>query len=195
MNISGVILAGGENKRFGGIVKSNIEIDGSPIISRILYVISDIFSEIIIVTNTPGEFRYLTGCKIVGDQFLKAGPLGGIHASMKSSSKDSVFIFAGDMPFLDKDIIMRQIDHFSLQTASALIPKINGKEEPLHAIYRNSLMTSLEEYLSEGKNFAVRDFLAGEKVDYFNLEESEKTIKAFTNINTPEGAKEAEIIL
>ena len=42
-NISGVILAGGENKRFDGINKSNLIIGGSSIISRIVNIISDIF--------------------------------------------------------------------------------------------------------------------------------------------------------
>ena len=106
-NISGVILAGGENKRFDGIIKSNIIIRGSSIISRIIDTISDIFEEIIIVTNTPEKFHPFNNCKIVADQFLKAGPLGGIHSAIKASSKESVFIFAGDMPFLDKKIIYK----------------------------------------------------------------------------------------
>ena len=41
------------------------------------------------------------------DEILGAGPLGGIHAAMKASSNDSIFVFAGDMPFLDKDIIIK----------------------------------------------------------------------------------------
>ena len=44
--ISGAILAGGSNKRFGGITKSNIVIDGETIISRIISTISDLFDEI-----------------------------------------------------------------------------------------------------------------------------------------------------
>jgi molybdopterin-guanine dinucleotide biosynthesis protein A len=51
--ISGVILAGGSNKRFGGITKANVVIDGETIISRIISTISDLFDEIIIVTNKP----------------------------------------------------------------------------------------------------------------------------------------------
>ena len=55
--ISGVILAGGDNKRFGGILKSNTIIGGETIISRITGTVRDLFNEIIIVTNTPAEFR------------------------------------------------------------------------------------------------------------------------------------------
>ena len=54
--ISGVILAGGSNKRFGGITKANVVIGGECIISRIISTISGLFDEIIIVTNKPEEF-------------------------------------------------------------------------------------------------------------------------------------------
>ena len=73
--ISGAILAGGSNKRFGGITKANVVIGGISIISRILSTISDLFDEVIIVTNKPEEFGEFIQYKIVNDQFLKAGPL------------------------------------------------------------------------------------------------------------------------
>ena len=82
--ISGVILAGGSNKRFGGITKANVVIDGETIISRIISTISNLFDEIIIVTNKPKEFQEFIQYKIVEDQYLKAGPLGGIHAALKA---------------------------------------------------------------------------------------------------------------
>jgi molybdopterin-guanine dinucleotide biosynthesis protein A len=190
-NISGVILAGGENKRFGGINKSNLVIGGSSIMSRIINTISDIFEEIIIVTNNPGEFHSFSHYEIVADQFTKIGPLGGIHSAIKASSKESVFIFAGDMPFVDKEIIMNQIEYFSLCTADTLIPRINDSDEPLHAIYRNSVFGLLDDYLATRKEYAIRDFLSNVNAGYMHLKESGQTRKAFTNINTPFDAEEA----
>ena len=79
--ISGGILAGGANKRFGGITKATIIVDGEKIITRMLRTIRDLFEELIIVTNTPGEFQEISGCRIIEDQYKEAGPLGGIHAA------------------------------------------------------------------------------------------------------------------
>jgi molybdopterin-guanine dinucleotide biosynthesis protein A len=189
-NISAVILAGGENKRFSGIIKSNIIIDGSTIIKRIIDTVSEIFREIIIVTNSPDEFHFYPNCRIVGDQFKKVGPLGGIHAAIEASTKKSVFIFAGDMPFLDKKIIMNQIELFSQLSSDALIPRINRSDEPLHSIYSCSIYGKLDDYLSSSTQYAIRDFLRNVKVSYMELEDSEKTKRAFTNINTPEDAEE-----
>jgi molybdopterin-guanine dinucleotide biosynthesis protein A len=184
-NISGVILAGGANKRFGGVTKANVIINGLSIISRIISVIEDLFPEIIIVTNNPDEFNEFIQCKIVVDQYLKAGPLGGIHAAFKSSSEDAIFVFAGDMPFLDKKIISDQINDFKKGEQDVLIPKVGQFIEPLHAIYRKSIMNELERFLIERKSRAVRDFLDQVNVGYFKISDTEQNKKAFTNINSP----------
>ena len=183
--ISGVILAGGANKRFGGITKSNIIINGESIISRIIGNINDFFEEIIIVTNTPSEFPEFVNCKIAVDQYLKAGPLGGIHAALKSSKQDAIFVFAGDMPFLKKEIIAEQINQFRLMEYDILIPKIGRFIEPLHSIYRISVLSDLERFITREKKRSVRDFISEMNVGYMQIQESEENKRAFTNINYP----------
>jgi molybdopterin-guanine dinucleotide biosynthesis protein A len=190
--ISGVILAGGENKRFGGITKSNILVGDSTIIFRMINTISELFEEIIIVTNTPDEFQPFRQYKIVPDQFLKIGPLGGIHAAIKNSTKESVFVFAGDMPFIDKELIIDQVECFNKSTADAVIPSMNNEIEPLHAIFHCSVFEKLDNYLATNNKYAIRDFLEIINVSYMKLPDSEKTRKAFTNINTPGEAEKAE---
>jgi molybdopterin-guanine dinucleotide biosynthesis protein A len=184
-SISGVILAGGESKRFGGITKARILIGGKSIISRMLEVIDDIFDEIVIVANNPAEFSEFDHYTITSDQFLNAGPLGGIQAAMRSSSKDAVFVFAGDMPFLDKDLIIRQINSFIEMKPYALVPQIGKYSEPLHSIYSNSLLDKLEEYLAEPGRRAVRDFYNRIDVSYLKMDPSDISVRSFTNINSP----------
>jgi molybdopterin-guanine dinucleotide biosynthesis protein A len=184
-SISGVILAGGTNKRFGGITKSNVVVGGKTIISRMISTIGDLFDDIIIVTNKPEEFREYTQYKIVEDQYLKAGPLGGIHSALEESSEDAIFVFAGDMPFLNKAIITNQINEFNNTEHDILIPEVDQFIEPLHAIYRKSVLNDLERFLSAGKSRAVRDFLREVNVGYLQIPKTEKTEKAFANINSP----------
>jgi len=191
--ISGVILAGGTNKRFGGITKANIVIGGKTIISSIICAIKDLFSEIIIVTNTPSEFRDYIQYKIIKDQYSESGPLGGIHAALKSSSEDAIFVFAGDMPFLNKEIIVEQINEFRKAGYDVLIPKVDQFIEPLHAIYRKSVLKDLERFMFEGKTWAVRDFLLEVNVGYLQIPKTETSNLAFTNINSPSDI--AKIIL
>jgi molybdopterin-guanine dinucleotide biosynthesis protein A len=193
--ISGVILAGGANTRFNNLTKSNIVINGKTIISRIIHALSGIFDEIIIVTNTPEEFKEYSIYKIVGDQFLKIGPLGGIHAALKASTKEAIFVFAGDMPLLDEKYILQQINFYKDNYCDILIPKISQRIEPLHAIYNISLIDTLESYLTGSHDFAVRDFFKTVNVTYLQLEESVETKNAFTNINSPSDIPLVEKIL
>ena len=183
-SISGVILAGGSATRLGGIIKSKIMVAGETILSRMIRVMEEVFDEIIIVTNTPREFENFRHYKIVSDIFLKKGPLGGIHAAIENSSKDAVFVFAGDMPYINRKIIEDQIKKYNEEGSDALVPMIDNYIEPLHAIYSVTVQTQLTEYLKDS-DFAVRHFLKNLNTSYMQMVNNEETRLAFRNINTP----------
>lgn len=184
-DISGVVLAGGANSRFGGKTKSNEIIGNERIITSILKAIRPVFNELIIVTNNPEEFSDITGCVFTGDLFLRKGPLGGIHAAMKVSSGEAMFVFAGDMPFLNQELILSQARDFVDDPADALIPIVKEYPEPLHSIYSKSLCGKLEDLLGNGTDYTIRNFLKTLSVRYFKVPDTEKFVKSFTNINTP----------
>ncbi len=183
--ISGVILAGGAGKRFKGLIKPKIVVDGTSIISRILSVIADLFDDIILVTDKQEEFDEFHSCMIISDEIPNTGPLGGIHAAMKNTSGKCLFVFAGDMPFLDKGIIIEMIRAYDPLKYDALVPRVGKNTEPLHSIYNTSLAESLEIFLKGDGDHAARDFINTLNVCYHELDATERTRKAFTNINSP----------
>jgi molybdopterin-guanine dinucleotide biosynthesis protein A len=187
-NISAAIIAGGAGSRTGGKLKAKLLINGEAIISRTIKTLREVFKEIIIVTNAPEEFTEFRECLITADQFTGAGPLGGIHAAMKVSSGQSLFVFAGDMPFLKSTLILNQISYAGKIQADAVIPELRGEIEPLHGIYMTHLVEKLEYYISSGEDLALRSFLSTIKVAYYKPEISDEVLKAFVNINTPEDA-------
>jgi molybdopterin-guanine dinucleotide biosynthesis protein A len=193
--ITGVILAGGENRRFGGRIKSLIHINGQPLISLILSQIEDLFDEIIIVTNTPDRFSEFVSCRLTGDQFRGKGPLGGIHAGMTASSSQAVFVFAGDMPLLNRNIIKQQIKLFLESSNDIIIPRTGEYIEPLHSIYRKSALQGLERFLTGNHDMAVKAFIEESDVRYLDLEDSEETRIAFKNVNLQEDIADVEKIL
>ena len=184
-NISAVILAGGASKRFDGTVKPKIIINGKMIITRILETIGELFDEIIIVTNTPEEYQNFTNCRLAGDHFLNKGPLSGIHSAMFESAKEALFVFAGDMPLIEKDYIIRQVNYYNRSNCDIIIPQIDDNIEPLHGIYRNSLRNILEEYLKGDNDYAIREFFKVTEVCFMKIEGCEKSRNAFSNINSP----------
>jgi molybdopterin-guanine dinucleotide biosynthesis protein A len=184
-NISAAILAGGRGKRFNGINKSKIVIDGKTIISRIIETLDNTFEEIIIVSNIPSEFKEFSNCNVIRDQFLNRGPLSGIHSALKNTACEALFIVAGDMPFLRKEIIDKQIDYFNKINCDILVPKIDKFIEPLHGIYRKSIVLKLEEFLEQGNNYAIHEFFKIVNMQYLDFGRSEESKRAFTNINSP----------
>jgi molybdopterin-guanine dinucleotide biosynthesis protein A len=182
-SISGVILAGGSNRRFNGLTKANLVIDGETIIAGIIKKIAGFFDEIIVVTNNREEFIQYKDVKIAGDVFLNSGPLAGIHSGLRATSRDAVFVVAGDMPLLNIHIIERQIQLWESNPCSILVPRYSDNIEPLHSIYRKSVLDPLEDYLSGSDDHAVREFFRLFGVNFFDLEDSEEVRNAFANIN------------
>jgi molybdopterin-guanine dinucleotide biosynthesis protein A len=145
----------------------------------------DIFDELLIVTNTPEEFKEYNKFSIISDQYLNKGPLGGIHSALRKASGDAIFVVAGDMPLLDKYLIIRQLNYFMNNNYKVIIPRVNSLIEPLHGIYSRSILNSLEDLLNSENDYSIRAFLKKINVHYLDFEDSEKTRKAFTNINSP----------
>lgn len=191
--ISGVILAGGSGRRFGGRTKHNIMVGGKTIISRMLGVMEDIFDEILIVTSasSPDEFEG----RIIHDEFSGIGPLGGIHAAIKQSAGKAVFVFAGDMPLISRDIILQQIELFRTTKPGILVPRYGNLTEPLHSIYNNSILPQLESFITNNKNHPVYELFRSVDAAYFDLDDTDETRNYFLNINTPGDVILAEKIL
>ncbi len=187
--ISAVILAGGRARRFGGTDKTNIIIEGKTIFEWITSVIEGLFGEIIVVSNNPESFVSDSRFRTASDHFSGFGPLAGIHSGLKSCTGTAAFVFAGDMPFLSREIIMEMISVFETSDKSILVPMMRGKSEPLHAIYSCSLAGNIERFIAEGRSNAVRDFFENENFAYFNVSETNENRLAFTNINSPDDLK------
>lgn len=185
-NVSAVILAGGANKRFNGKTKANIQISGVRIIARTIKVLHEIFNDIIIVTNTPDDFKGYQHFKMIPDEIKNVGPLGGIHAALKVAKHDAVFVFASDMPCISSDLVKRHIEFYNKRSCDAAIPRIKEFKEPLHAIYNKRILNDLDRFLNGTDKYSIENFIKNLNVRYHNLDDIEEYRKAFININTPE---------
>ena len=186
MNFSGVVLAGGENKRYQGVVKATLIVNGKPIIERTLELFNRLFDEIVIVTNNSEAFSSYKQFRMVEDIYKGIGPLGGLHAALHDVKSDAIFMAASDMPWLSEELIQSMVNYFEKAGCEVLLPRYNGKDEPLHAIYATSVKDRLDNFLGETNRFAIREFLKLVKVEYFNAEIPGSERNPFANINRPE---------
>lgn len=185
--IAGAVLAGGRSSRIGAKSKPFITIGGVPIIQRTMSIFEELFNEIIIVTNSPGEYSsYMDRCLIVTDIIKGIGPLGGIHSGLTHTSKEAVFFVACDMPCLHNDIIQRQVAFFREIDCDVLVPKVGTLIEPLHGVYKKGLKDNLYFFIRVSNDYSVRSFLQMVNVHYWGLEDTTFHRDIFRNVNTLE---------
>ena len=104
---SGVILAGGLNLRFSGKTKALLSVGGKRILDRIIEVYSQVFAEVILVTNDPASYLQWD-ITTVTDLFPVRSPLTGIHAGLFHSRAPYAFFGACDTPFINKSFYFNQ---------------------------------------------------------------------------------------
>lgn len=178
--MTGVVLIGGRSRRFGRD-KVLSEFRGIPLISHVVDVLVPLFDEIILVGHRrTGLERY----RVVEDIRPGCGPLGGIYTALATTGAEFCFVFAADMPNLNTGFISHMIS--LTDSHDIILPVWSKGREPLHAIYRRTVLPRVEELLARN---SFRIFSLIEQAD--TLMVPEVTIRTFgdpeamfSNVNT-----------
>lgn len=188
--MTAIVLAGGKSSRMK-TNKALLSLGEKTMIEGIIDKLRDLFPEIILVTNTPEEYRFL-GLPMVGDVFQQVGPLAGLHAGLLAASSPHVFAVACDMPFLNLELIrymQEQMDGYAV-----VVPRLGELIEPMYAIYSKECLAPIERKLQAGEHKII-SFYDSVPVRYIDQEEIEQFGSAseiFFNVNTPEEYREAQ---
>jgi molybdopterin-guanine dinucleotide biosynthesis protein A len=187
-------LAGGQNTRFSGTNKALIRVDGKCILDRIYGVFSDLFEEIILVTNDP--IQYLEwNFNIVTDLFPVRCSLTGIHAGLFYMTTPYAFFAACDIPFLKKGLVETILNHIE-PGVDIVIPETSKGFEPLCSIYSKKCLKPIEQQLvkQELKIRQVFQKVRVKKLPETILRQNDPDLVSFYNINTHDDLVRAEHI-
>ncbi|BFK80522.1 molybdenum cofactor guanylyltransferase [Clostridium baratii] len=176
INRAVIILSGGKNTRMNGKTKAFLNIDGYRFIDNILLASSD-YKEKIISCNDISKYLEFKDVKLVVDKFKEIGPIGGIYSALKETTLDEALIVAGDMPFLNKEIL-NFLGNYKFNK-DVLVPVANGKVQPLCSIYKKRVLETILKMIEE-KDYKLKNLLNRLNVKYIDIENGEN----FSNINT-----------
>jgi molybdopterin-guanine dinucleotide biosynthesis protein A len=194
-DISGVILAGGLNRRFSGKVKGLLTLGGRRIVERVLGVFQSFFQEVILVTNDP--LNYLEYDLFIGaDLFCSRSSLTGIHSALFYATRPYAFIAAFDAPFLNPDLLQHLLTEMS-PAYDVIIPETSKGLEPLCAIYSKRCFGAVETQLRH-EDLRIRSLFRKVRVKIVSepvLRKADPNLYSFFNVNRPEDLLEAEAIL
>ena len=188
LEVSCIILAGGENSRIGR-EKAFLKIGESTIIEEQLSSLHGIFEEIIIVTNNRENFKDMDA-KVVTDIVPHSGPMGGLFTGLAVSSNIHCFVIGCDMPLINLELIKFLID--KIKENDIVIPLASRGKETLFAIYSINCLETIKRQI-ELKCLKLIDILKHHKVKYISQKEIEKFDPkelSFFNVNSPKDYEE-----
>ena len=179
--VTGIVLAGGQGRRMGGIDKGLLDLDGRPMVQHVIERFAPQVDALVINANQNIERYAAFGHAVVSDSVGGfAGPLAGLHAGMSAARTPLVATVPCDSPFLPVDLIMRLkrgLDHAGAQLAVA---RTHHQPHPVFCLVERAVLPHLQSFLQDG----------GRKIDawYATLRVTEVAFddeaEAFRNINT-----------
>src|SRR5687768_15872253 len=179
--ITGIVLAGGQGRRMGGVDKGLRELRGKPMVAWALERFAPQVDEVLINANQNLEVYARFGYAVIADEIGGyAGPLAGLHSGLATASHPLVATVPCDSPFLPLDLIQRLRTPLANGEAELSVAKTGDQAHPVFCLCRRDLLPHLTQFLAGG----------GRKIDawYSTLRVSEVTFddqpRAFSNINT-----------
>jgi len=178
-----VILVGGKSSRMGR-AKALLPFDNEPLIAHVVRRFKSWFPEIIVVAAPDQELPELSAV-LVRDEIAYQGPVSGIYHGLKAATRDVCFVTSCDAPFLNFELIDHLLEQIS--DYDVVVPFWQERFQPLHAIYRTSVVPLLKEQLERGE---LRPIFLYDKVRTRKIQEAEirrldPEGLSFLNMNSP----------
>lgn len=190
-----LVLAGGRGKRVGG-TKLFLSLEGSPMIEKVLSLAMLLFPQVILSCRGEDTSTFSRifaplfpahALKIVADRREGLGPLEGISLGLASSDLPWVFVVGCDMPMVQESVVRFMASRRDPKK-DAVIARLGGLVEPLHAFYHKRCVSAVDDSISKGER-RLSSFLP--RISAVNIEEKDISHipgfrRSFMNINTPD---------
>ena len=179
--VTGIVLAGGQGRRMGGVDKGLVPFRGAPMVAAVVERLAPQVGAIVVNANQNHAAYEALGHRVVPDAVGGfAGPLAGLHAGLSAASTPYVVTVPCDSPFLPLDLVARLGDALARTGAMLAVARTFDQPHPVFALVRGDVRPHLEAFLGAG----------GRKIDawYATLAVVEvgfdDEADAFRNINT-----------
>jgi molybdopterin-guanine dinucleotide biosynthesis protein A len=187
MNLSVMILAGGQSSRMGQD-KALLPIGGGSCLQCICEIGLQCAPDVYVATSWPDRYAPIVpaGCHLIqeiGSPRQPQGPLVGFAQGLMHVKTDWVLLLACDLPNLQFTVLQDWIDGLATVSseAIALLPRHKKGWEPLCGFYRRSCLSSLQTFIQQGGR-SFQQWLMQQTVQ--ELPVSDRTL--LFNCNTPE---------
>ncbi|WP_135302061.1 molybdenum cofactor guanylyltransferase [Haloarcula amylovorans] len=135
---SAVVLAGGYSTRFGETDTATAELDGDPLIRRVVDRVDGAVDEVVVNCRDEQRDSIATALDGVDHRFAvdpvpDGGPVAGIRTGCRVARGRFTFVTACDMPFVRPQLVTRL---FEAAADDGAVPDIGDRLRPLAGVYR-----------------------------------------------------------
>ncbi len=184
LDASALILTGGKSSRMGR-PKALLPFAGEPLITHTVRHLATRFADIVVVA-APGQDLPELAATLVHDAVAYQGPVGGIYYGLRAARRAVCFVTSCDAPFLNLRLVTRLV---SLSVGyDVVVPVWQDRLQPLHAVYRRSVIPLLQSQLAHGqlRPVALYDKVRTKRLSPEEVRRLDPDGDSFRNLNSPQ---------
>jgi len=179
--VTGLVLAGGQGSRMGGVDKGLAPFRGRPMVAHVLERLAPQVDEVLVNANRNPEAYAAFGHRVIADEIPGfAGPLAGFERGLAHARGELVATVPCDSPFLPPDLVPRLRAALESAGADLAVAKTGAQAHPVFCLMRRAVHASLERFLASGQRKIDKWYAGLAVVEVAFDDEAE----AFANINT-----------
>jgi len=181
--VTGLVIAGGQGSRMGGIDKGLQPFRGRPMVAHVVERFAPQVGELLINANRNLEEYARFGHRVIADEIAGfAGPLAGFERGLAHARGELLVTAPCDSPFLPADLVARLRAALDAQQADLAVAKTGDQAHPVFSLMRRGVHGSLVAFLAGGQR-KIDKWYAGLRVAEVAFDDE---AQAFLNINTRE---------
>lgn len=174
--LSGIVLAGGRSRRMGQ-AKAELTLMGRTLLQRQVDKFLALGIQDIMLSG--GNCPALPGVRVIPDEYVGKGPLGGLHACLHAAKNSACLVVSVDTPLVPAAGLAHLCQ---VHSGGVTALRHSGGEEPLLGVYDCRVADSIPALIESGKCAVrvLREVVPWSYFDYLGPEE------LLMNCNTPE---------
>ncbi len=188
--LTGMILAGGQGRRMGGLDKGLVPFAGRPLVAHVRDRLLGRVAEVLINANRHRDAYGELADRVIADaEEGFQGPLMGIYSGLRAASTPWLVVLPCDTPALPGDLVARLVA--GLGEADIAVADDGERLHPVVALIRTELADDLAAALASGERKIDRWYArhAWRRVDVSDCPD------AFANLNTDDEKQRLEVAL
>ena len=185
--LTGLILAGGQGRRMGGVDKGLVAFRGRPLVVHVRERLDGRVAEVLINANrSQARYAPLADRLIEDAEGGFQGPLMGIYSGLRAAATPWLVVVPCDTPALPEDLVARLVA--GLSDADIAVAWDGERLHPVIAVIRTALADDLAAALAGGERKIDRWYArhAWRRVDFSDCP------SAFANLNTEDDRQRLE---